>query len=166
MLPALAALNAVLTIRAPTTALPALAALNAVLTNRAPTTALRALAARLSVLAVVELNHNTLGVHAPLCFPPTPNIIGLLPPHAAIMLLKAAIGALAHHLAVKALHLARDKLQQTQFFFKKIRAHYALRCAGLLRAAEKAAPGHAQKGRAPSASKGSHRGWWRGSWLL
>jgi hypothetical protein len=49
--------------------------LHEVLTNRAPTTALRALAAQLSVLAVVELNPNTLGLHAPLSFPPTQNVL-------------------------------------------------------------------------------------------
>ena len=45
---------------------------------------------------------------------PTPNIIGLLPPHAAAILIKAAIGALAHRIAVKALHLR--KLSDKHFF--------------------------------------------------
>ena len=58
----------------------------------------------------------------------TSNILGLLPPHAAVILLKAAIAALAHRIAVKALHLACDKLEQCvcsirlsklNFFFKK-----------------------------------------------
>ena len=88
----LAALNEVLTNRAPTTALLALAALNEVLTNRAPTTALLALAAQNAVSQVVELNPNTLGVHAPFFPPPTPNVIGLLLPRAAFILLMEARG--------------------------------------------------------------------------
>ena len=99
--------HTVLTVRAPTTALPALAVLHwhAVLTNRAPTTAVHALAAQLSVLAVVELNPNTLGVHAPLFSPPIQNVIGLLLPRAAIILLLEALGARALLLAVLAGHL-------------------------------------------------------------
>jgi hypothetical protein len=54
----------------PTTALLAPAAPNAVITNRAPTTALHVLAAQLAVLAVVELKPNALGVHASLSPPP------------------------------------------------------------------------------------------------
>jgi hypothetical protein len=60
-----------------------------VITNRAPTTALHAMASRLAVLAVVELNPNALGVHARRCFPHSPNVIGLLPPRAAFILMEA-----------------------------------------------------------------------------
>jgi hypothetical protein len=60
-----------LTPRAPTTALRAHAVRDIVLSNRVPTTALLAKAALLSVLAVVGLNPNTLGVHAPAFHPPT-----------------------------------------------------------------------------------------------
>ena len=62
----------------------ALASRLAVITNRAPTTALHALASSLAVLAVVELSPNALGVHgARRFFTPTLNVFGLLPPRAA-----------------------------------------------------------------------------------
>ena len=108
-LPALASLDAVITKRDPTTALPALASQDALITKRAPTTALPAMASVDAMLAVVERRPNGLGVQGARLPPPhTPNVIGLLSPCAAVILLKAAIGALAHRIAVKALHLARD----------------------------------------------------------
>jgi len=76
-----------------------------VITNRAPTTALHALASRLTVLAVVELNPNALGVHARRCFPHNPNVIGLLPPRAAFILPMEALEAHALRIAVPALPL-------------------------------------------------------------
>ena len=101
-----------ITNRAPTTALPALASLNSVITNRAPTRALPALASQNAVLAVVELNPNALGVHARRCFPHTPNVIFLLPPRAAVILMEA-LEAHALRIAVPALHLLSSLSFQT-----------------------------------------------------
>jgi hypothetical protein len=77
-----------LTPRAPTTALNAHAVRDTVLTNRLPATALLANADRLSVLAGVGLNPNTLGVHAPAFHPLTHNVIDQLLPRAASILLR------------------------------------------------------------------------------
>ena len=94
-----------LTPRAPTTALRAHAVRDTVLTNRLPATALLANADRLSVLAGVGLNPNTLGVHAPAFHPLTHNVIDQLLPRAASILLLEALGARALSLAMTAHHL-------------------------------------------------------------
>ena len=94
-----------LTPRAPTTALNAHAVRDTVLTNRLPATALLANADRLSVLAGVGLNPNTLGVHAPAFHPLTHNVIDQLLPRAASILLLEALGARALSLAMTAHHL-------------------------------------------------------------
>ena len=103
-----------LTPRAPTTALNAHAVRDTVLTNRLPTTSLLAKADRLSVLAGVGLNPNTLGVHAPAFHPLTHNVIDQLLPRAASILLLEALGARALLLAVPARHLLLLQLNKNE----------------------------------------------------